>query len=239
MTAAATTVFLPSSDPAPTPAGKRPRPNRPFPTGRAKRAPQKPLTYDEFLDWLDEDTHAEWVNGKIIMHSPVSARHQRLLRFLVRLLSEFLERGALGGDLMLDPFQMKIGPDFPGRAPDILYVAQENLHRLKPNLLEGPADLVVEIVSPGTRGIDRGDKHFEYERGGVREYWLLDPERTLAEFHRLGTDSRYHLAAPDAQNRFFSDVLPGFWLHVDWLWQDPLPTVRDVLRAWDEAAHAK
>lgn len=206
------------------------RPNR-------KRAapPRRRMSYEVFLDWLDEDTHAEWVNGKVIMHSPVSARHQRLLRFLVRLFSDFMESTALGGDLMLDPFQMKIGPDFPGRAPDILYVAKENLSRLKPNLLESPADLVVEIVSPGSRGVDRGDKHFEYERGGVREYWILDPERTLAEFYRLEPDSRYHLATPDENGVFRSAVLPGFWLTVDWLWQDPPPAVRDVLTAWDAA----
>lgn len=206
------------------------RPKRP----RAPAPPRRRMSYEEFLDWLDEDTHAEWVNGEVIMHSPVSARHQKVGRFLLRVLSEWVERGNLG-EIMYDPFQMKIGPDFPGRAPDILYVAQENLARLKPNLLEGPADLVVEIVSPGSRGVDRGDKHFEYERGGVREYWLIDPERTLAEFNRLEPDGRYHLATPDENGVFRSAVLPGFWLKVDWLWQDPPPAVRDVLSAWEAA----
>ena len=193
------------------------------------------MTYEEFLDWLDEDTHAEWVNGKVVIHSPVSLRQNQLAGWLLILLSAFAEEGD-GGEVLFAPFQMKIGPDFPGRAPDILFVARENLSRLRPNRLEGPADLVVEIVSPGSRGVDRGDEHFEYERGGVREYWLLDPERTLAEFNQLRPDGRYHLAAPDENGVFHSAVLPGFWLKVDWLWQDPPPTVRDVLNAWEAAS---
>ena len=204
---------------------------------RAAAPPRRRMSYEDFLDWLDEDTHAEWVNGEVIMHSPVSLRHQKVGGLLLSIIKIFVEDHQLG-QVSYDPFQMKIGPDFPGRAPDILFVATENLVRLKPNLLEGPADLVVEIVSPESRGRDRGDKHFEYERGGVREYWLIDPERTLAEFNHLGPDGRYHLALPDANGVFRSAVLPGLWLKVDWLWQDPPPAVRDVLAAWDAAAPA-
>ena len=190
------------------------------------------MTFEEFLDWLDEDKHAEWMDGEVIMHSLVSARHQLVGRFLLSTVGFFVEDKQLGV-VLYDPFQMKTGPDFPSRAPDLLFVAKENLHRLQTNHLYGPADLVVEIVSPESRGRDRGDKHFEYERGGVREYWLIDPERTLAEFHLLGADGRYSLAPLDADGCFHSSVLPGLRLRVAWLWQDPLPSVRDVLRAWD------
>ncbi len=190
------------------------------------------LSYEEFLDWLDEDKHAEWVDGEVIMHSPVSLRHTKVGRFLINVTLNFVEDNDLG-EIAYDPFQMKTGPNLPSRAPDILFVAKENAHRLKPNLLEGPAGLVVEIVSPESRGRDRGDKYYEYEQGGVREYWLLDPERRRAEFYLLGVDGRYAPAIIDDQKRFRSGALAGFWLQVDWLWQDPLPTLRDVLKAWD------
>lgn len=202
---------------------------RPVASAEAASAPRH-ITYEEFLDWLDEDTHADWVDGEIIMHSPVSFRHQKVRQLVLRVLAEFVERHGLG-ELADDPFQMKIGPDFPGRAPDILFVAKAHLDRLKPNVLDGPADLVVEIISPDSRGRDRGDKHYEYERGGIPEYWLIDPERNVAEFYLL-EEGRYVLA-PIGAGIFRSRVLEGLWLRVEWLWQDPLPPLSEVLHAWD------
>ena len=81
---------------------------------------------------------------------------------------------------------MKIGPDLPGREPDILFIAREHLDRFRDTYLDGPADLVVEIISRDSRARDRGDKFYEYEQGGVREYWLLDYLRRQAEFYQLG-----------------------------------------------------
>jgi Uma2 family endonuclease len=190
------------------------------------------MTYEEFLDWLDEDKHAEWVNGEVIMHSPVSARHNRIGRFLISTMLAFVESKSLG-EIAYDPFQMKTGPNLPSRAPDILFVANANLHRLKTNLLEGPADLVVEIVSPESRGRDRGDKFYEYEAGGVREYWLIDPERRRAEFYLLGDDGQYALSPLDSDGRFYSNVLPDLYLRTEWLFQNPLPPLREVLRVWE------
>jgi Uma2 family endonuclease len=127
---------------------------------------------------------------------------------------------------------MKTAPDLPGRSPDLLFVATANLSRLQKTFLEGPADLVVVIISPDSRGRDRGDKFYEYEQGGVREYWLIDRLRKRAEFNQLGEDGLYHLAPIGEDGIFRSAVLPGFWLKVDWLWQDPLPPLLSVLREW-------
>lgn len=89
---------------------------------------------------------------------------------------------------------------------------------------------VVEIVSPESVGRDRGEKFTEYEAAGIPEYWLIDPQRRWAEFYRLEGE-RYRLAFQGTEGRYASTVLPGFWLQVEWLWQDPLPPVLDVLRA--------
>jgi Uma2 family endonuclease len=78
-----------------------------------------------------------------------------------------------------------------GREPDLLFVAQTNLERLKETYLDGPADLVVEIVSPEGVGRDRGVKFYEYAQGGVPEYWLIDPQTEWAEFYRL-EEGHYH-----------------------------------------------
>ena len=54
------------------------------------------MTYAEFLDWAEEDTLAEWVNGKIITTSPASLRHQLIAQFLARVLAGYVEVGAPG-----------------------------------------------------------------------------------------------------------------------------------------------
>src|ERR1051326_8073907 len=103
-------------------------------------------------------------------------------RFLLRLFSEFLDERDLG-ELRYERFQMKTAPDLPGREPDILFVANAHLSRLKETYLEGPGDLVVEIVSPESRERDTEEKFREYEQGGVPEYWIIDLELKQAEYY--------------------------------------------------------
>ena len=188
-------------------------------------APPPRMTYEEFLDWTDEDTLAEWVDGETVMTSLASDRHQDLVRLLTALLSVFVETHDLGV-IRPAPFQMKLEQ---GREPDLLFLASAHLDRLRETFLEGPADLVVEIVSPESVGRDRGEKFTEYEAGGVGEYWLLDPQRRWAEFYQL-EEGRYRLIFAGQEGEYRSAALPDFWLRVAWFWQSPLPRILDVLR---------
>jgi Uma2 family endonuclease len=81
------------------------------------------------------------------------------------------------GVIFTAPYQMRLHQPPRGREPDILFVAQSNLGRITKQYLDGPADLVIEVISPEISGRDRGDKFYEYETAGVREYWLIDPQR--------------------------------------------------------------
>ncbi len=189
------------------------------------------MTYEEFLAQADEDTPAEWVDGEVILMSPASKRHQVLADFLTALLRHFVEAHQLG--LVLSaPFQMKLAARPSGREPDVLFVSSDRLDRLKEMYLDGPADLAVEVVSADSRARDRVDKFYEYEQGGVREYWLIDPLSKQAEFYLLGDDGRYHPAAVGPEGEFHSVVLGGLRLTVDWLWQEPLPPLLTVLKEW-------
>lgn len=195
-------------------------------------APPGKITYEEFLDWADEDTFAEWVDGEVVWMSPITQEHDDLHGFLQAPLRIFVEVRGLGR-VLGEPFQMKTAPDLPGRAPDLMFVATENLHRLRRTRLEGPADLVIEIVSPESRRRDCVDKLAEYQQGGVREYWLLDQPLQQATFYGLGEDGRYQPLPIDENGVFHSHVLPGVWLRVTWLWGPPRPGVLDVLREWE------
>ena len=198
------------------------------------------ISYDEFLAQAGDDTlgdtRAEWIAGKVVMAGPASLRHQDIVNFLVEILSTYADIHGLG-KVTNGPFQMKLATS--GREPDVLFVASDHLDRLEHTYVDGPADLVVEVMSPETRGRDRGDKFFEYQDAGIPEYWLIDPHREMAEFYRLDDRGRYQLAIlpPDGIHR--SWALPGFWLRVGWLWMDPLPRPTRALLEIDRTAYAR
>jgi Uma2 family endonuclease len=199
------------------------------PVAGGRGAPSGPLTYEQFLEWANEDTFAEWVGGEVVLMSPASMPHQDLAGFLAAIFRFFVEEHNLG-QVLTAPFQMRLRKARRGREPDLLFVAAENLARLTNTYLDGPADLVVEIVSPESVLRDRGEKYAEYEMEGVREYWMLDPDAQRTDFFMLGADGRYERAHPDVSGIYRSTVLPGFWINIGWLWQRPLPALRDVLR---------
>jgi Uma2 family endonuclease len=185
------------------------------------------MSYEEFLEAY-EGTRAEWVRGEVVPMTPVAPRHQLIANYLISLFQLFCERHG-AGTVLSAPVQMKVGD--VAREPDVMVVGPEHAHRIKPTRVEGPADLVVEIISPESRGRDRGDKFYEYEQAGVREYWLLDPQRERAEFYGLDERGVYRVLAV-SDGRFESTVLVGLWLRAEWLWLEPLPPLMPVLREW-------
>ncbi len=187
----------------------------------------KRMSYEEFLAWCDEDTLAEWVDGEVVMYSPASRRHQEIKGFIYQLLYNYVRAKALG--VVLDaPFQMYLGPLRRGREPDVLFVKKENLGRLRETHLDGPADLVVEVVSEESRLRDYGEKLAEYELGGVGEYWIVDPERDEVRLFQR-KEGRFIPVFPD-EGTHRSVVIPGLWVRVGWLLSDPPPPVLDCLQ---------
>lgn len=183
------------------------------------------MTYDEYLAWAGEENFlAEWVAGEVIVHMPATQLHQSVSAFLYTLLKLFVEMFRLGR-VFYAPFEMKLSPSGPAREPDVLFVSTANLSQLTERRLNGPADLVIEIVSDDSVTRDREDKFFEYEAAGLPEYWIIDPrpQRRRAYFYQLDDRGRYQPVTLDANDAYHSRLLPGFWLKPDWLWQDPLP----------------
>ncbi len=134
------------------------------------------------------------------------------------------------GVVRTEPFLIKLPKPLPARAPDIIFIAKENFHRIVTNFFDGVPDIVVEIISPDSRARDRGEKFYECEQAGVKEYWLIDPDRKQAEFYRLGEDGIFRIVNVSEGEVFRSEVLKGFWLKVEWLWQ--VPSLMSVLKTW-------
>lgn len=185
-------------------------------------------TFEEFLDRADEDVWAEWVHGEIVPMTPASNEHQDIVNFLLTLLRLHVEEHDLGW-IRSAPFAMYLPERPQSREPDLLFVARERMDRVQPTHLRGPADLVVEIVSPESLSRDRGEKFVEYEAAGIPEYWLIDPLRQQAEIYGLGDDRRYH-PLPAAEGMVTSQAVAGFRLNLGWLWKKPLPRILDAAR---------
>lgn len=192
----------------------------PLPRRRTRPKLRGRLSYEQFLKWDGENQHVEWVDGEVVPMPPISGPHSDESTFLIRVVSEYVEQHDLGV-VRSDPFQMKTGPDLPGRAPDLLFVTHRSKRRLHNLFLEGPADAVIEIISPGSVTVDRVEKFNEYEQGGVREYWLIDPARQSAEFYRRGRGGQFALVSIGEDGVFHSSVIKGMWLRVEWLWRRP------------------
>ena len=101
----------------------------------AKREDKEYISYEDFLALCDEDTLAEWVNGKIELASIGCASRFGWLTSVLRIYVEVNKLGIIRSA----PFQMKTGPDLPGRAPDIIFLSDENRDKLKKAYLDGPA----------------------------------------------------------------------------------------------------
>jgi Uma2 family endonuclease len=188
------------------------------------------MTYEEYLAWADEDVHAEWVNGEVIVQMPPKEPHQRVVAFLMQLMGLFIQLFQLGR-LLPAPFEMRAKPDGSSREPDLLFVAREHLDRLSQERLSGPADLVVEVVSDDSVARDRADKFYEYQDAEVKEYWILDPRpgRERTDFYVLDEKGRYRPVPPGPDGRYHSTELPGFWLQVDWVTSAEPPEVLTAL----------
>jgi Uma2 family endonuclease len=193
------------------------------------RSKPGPHSYEEYLALPDDGRIVEWVDGEIIYHMPPSSPHQYIVSLLITLVRNYVNRLDLGR-VLLAPFEVRLWPGGPAREPDILFVARERLEFLTDKRFEGAPDLVVEIVSPTSVTVDRVDKYLEYERAGVREYWIIDPRprQEQADFYTRGEGDRFEAAPVDEAGVYTSRVIPGFRLQLDWLRR---PEQTDVERA--------
>ncbi|HEX8522383.1 MAG TPA: Uma2 family endonuclease [Tepidisphaeraceae bacterium] len=190
------------------------------------------MTEEAFVDWCQRDdvTRAEWVDGEVIMMAPISYDHDRLQWWLRSLLQFFVEErklGAVVGPLFTARLTFPDGK-VSRRDPDVMYIRTEQLAHLGRNHFEGAPDLTIEIVSPTSASRDWREKYLEYERAGVKEYWIVDPLSEQVEACFRGNSDQFTLMKEDS-GRISSTVLPGLFIKPEWLWQKDLPDVRQIL----------
>lgn len=197
-------------------------------------AARRPASYEEYLSTAGETRIVEWVDGEIIEYLPPSIEHQDLTGFIYSLISAFINDLDLG-KVVIAPSEVRLWSEGPAREPDVFVILKNRISSFDKWRFKGAPDLVVEVVSPSSVREDRVRKFSEYEQAGVREYWLVDPRpnhQTVECFQR-DEAGVYQPVEADEQGRIYSAVLADdrarFWLHVSWLWLEPLPTVRTAL----------
>jgi ligand-binding SRPBCC domain-containing protein len=142
------------------------------------------LTYDDFVQFPDDGKRHELIDGVHYVTPSPNAKHQTIVVNLTALLRSYL-RTQRGGRLFIAPFDV-VFSDFDVVEPDLLFVSKARQHDvLTAKHVRGAPDLVVEIGSPSTRRRDETTKRRLYERFGVSEYWVIDPELDVVKVYRL------------------------------------------------------
>lgn len=179
------------------------------------------MTERQFLDWRPDELRAEWVDGEVILVAPANAAHDTLEIWLTHLLHALLEENDVG-ELRSDMYvRLTQGPSL--RIPDLMFISSEHRARIRDTVIEGPPDVVFEIVSPDSRNRDRRAKYLEYERAGVREYWIVDPLLQSVDCYALHGKS--YQAIAEVKGWIRSTVLTSLVLKPAWLSQSPRPKV--------------
>lgn len=185
------------------------------------------VTEEMFEELADEDTRAELFEGDMIVHSPVSFRHDIVGNFVRSLMLFFADEKDLGTVNGPDTL-IRIAPRRQF-APDAYFVAKDRVPDPAPEkLFDGVPDLVAEILSPSNRDYDLEVKRPAYRKAGVGEIWIIDPDSQEVLVDRKR--KRGYATTQAGEGRIESSVLPGFWLDAGWLWAEPLPRAPACLR---------
>lgn len=141
-------------------------------------------TYADLATFPDDGLRREIIDGELIVTAAPYVRHQRVLRELVGIFWTHLKAQG-GGEMLFAPADV-VFSEINIVEPDLLFVPDDRQEILTEKNLQGAPALVVEVVSD-TR-MDRVRKRDLYERFGVPEYWIVDPEADRVEIYRLAGD---------------------------------------------------
>lgn len=177
----------------------------------------KRLTLEEFWELPEpkDGTKQELIAGVLYMSPPPDFPHDYSSVNLNSALYYYLKSAGIKGKLFTPRAALWTGPATYVE-PDLFYLSEETLKKVDPRHRD-TADLVVEILSPGTAMYDRNTKADTYAALNVRELWLIDPTRKTVEVFRLLPETRRF----DAGTVFFSgedvssEVFPHLTLPVD------------------------
>jgi Uma2 family endonuclease len=181
------------------------------------------VSEEEYLKITDEDSRCELIFGELIMNSPASTIHEEIFRFVLSLLSFYVEEKDIGTVLGANTaihFRKNLI-----LIPDLIFIARKREEIIKDTFIEGSPDLVMEILSETTRENDLGRKLEIYKEYLVREVWIIDPEEKTVQIHKLL--KRGYRTRGAKGGILNSGVIAGFFVNPEWLFISSRPKIRE------------
>jgi Uma2 family endonuclease len=170
-------------------------------------------TYQDYLDLPDDGYRYEIIWGELYMTPAPSTRHQRISRNLEFALWDYVKKHDLG-EVLDAPCDVVMEPGATPVQPDLLFVAKERLKIITAKNVNGAPDLLVEILSSGSREYDQVTKFDLYAQAGVAEYWIIDPQAGVIEVFVLAEGVYARLGRFSQGETAKSKVLAGFTVAV-------------------------
>jgi Uma2 family endonuclease len=189
---------------------------RPAPTPSVK------FTYEDLLNFQDDGKRHEIIDGEHFVTPSPNTKHQAVSTNLAAILWTYLQEHPIGA-VFAAPLDV-VFSDFDVVEPDILYISRERAGVLTEKHVRGAPDLVVEILSPGTRKTDEATKRRLYERFDVTEYWVVDPELDAIKIYRrvTGAFARVAELGAEAGDTLTTPLLPGFAVSLAAVFASPI-----------------
>lgn len=178
--------------------------------------PKTRFLAEDIWDAPDDDNRYEVIDGALFVTPSPNRKHQHASAQLQGMIWSYLQTHQIG---FIYSAPMAVVLDAAtGAQPDLVYVSNERADILTDRGIEGPPDLVVEILSPSTRGRDRGLKLRRYQAAGIPCYWIVDPDEKIIEERVLGTDGYGEPALYGVGDVFCPAQFPGRKIEVVRLW---------------------
>lgn len=178
---------------------------------------RKSYTYEDLKREIGETNRPiELWDGEVIVSPAPSFRHQKIVTRFFKQLDRWVEDRKLG-EVITSPIDMVLSPHRAVQ-PDVAFISKDRL-RIISDSINGPADLVAEVVSLGGRQRDRLDKKDLYEQYGVQEYWIIDPEARTVDVLKLHHRQYGLFTRAGSGEVARSALLDGFEIDLDQLFQ--------------------
>ncbi len=164
-----------------------------------------------FYAEMSEQQKIEFINGEIIVQTPVKWNHSQAGQYLFTLLHAFVQKNHLG---FVGHEKLLVSLSRNDYEPDIAFWGQAKARSFSADQVRFPApDLIVEVLSPSTEAVDRGIKFDDYALHSVAEYWLVNPDEQYVEQYIL-QESGYELQIKAKSGTLQSQAIPGFEIPV-------------------------